>query len=149
MAFGPRGEHELEIKRLNVQESRDKHVRNLTLKAVVHKKCQDSSDDSEGETLSLLTRKFNKFLKKNNKNQFSNRYNSKKFNDFNPNKYICFGCGEHGHIKANFPNNESKERTTSKKGEKKAKLRKPTLLEKIMKFLHLVHLQEVKKLTSA
>jgi len=53
-----RDEHELEMNRL------DKHVRNIALKAAGHKNCQDSSDDSEGETLSLLTRKFSKFLKK-------------------------------------------------------------------------------------
>jgi len=72
-----------------------------------------------------LTRKFIKFLKKNNnKNQSSNRYNSKKLNDFNSNKYTCFGCGEQGHIKADCPNNENKERATSKKGEKKDKAKK-------------------------
>jgi len=70
----------------------------------------------------LLTRKFSKFLKKNNKNQSSNRYNSKKLNDFNSNKYTCFGCGEHVHIIADCPNNENKER--SKKGEKKGKAKK-------------------------
>jgi len=77
--FGKLREHELEMNKLNVQESEDKHVRNINLKAAGHKNCQDSSDDSEGETLSLLTRKFSKFLKKtNNKNQSSNMYNSKK-----------------------------------------------------------------------
>jgi len=43
-------EHELEMNKLNVQESEDKHVRNIALKAVGHKNCQDSSDGSEGET---------------------------------------------------------------------------------------------------
>jgi len=72
-----------------------------------------------------LTRKFNKFLKKNNnKNQSFNRYNSKKLNDFNSNKYTCFGCGEQGHIKVDCPNNENKERGASKKGEKKGKAKK-------------------------
>jgi len=80
---------------MNVQENEDKHLRNIAPKAVGHKNCQDSSDDIDGETLSLLTRKFSKFLKKNNnKNQPSNRYNNKKINDFNTNKYTCFGCGE-------------------------------------------------------
>ncbi|XP_068492269.1 uncharacterized protein [Phaseolus vulgaris] len=71
--FGKLREHELEINRLNVQENEDKHVRNIASKAGGHKNCQDSSDDNEGETLSLLTMKFSKFLKKNsNKNQSSN-----------------------------------------------------------------------------
>ena len=70
--FGKLREHELEMNKLNVQESGDKLVRNIALKAVGHENCQDSSDDSEGETLSLLTRKFRKFLKKNSsKNQSS------------------------------------------------------------------------------
>jgi len=64
--FGKLREHKLEMNMLNVQESEDKHVRNIALKVVGYKNCQDSSDDSEGETLSLLTRIFNKFLKKNN-----------------------------------------------------------------------------------
>jgi len=93
--FGKLREHELEMSRLNVQENEDKHVRSIALKTAGHKNYQDSSDDSEGETLNLLSRKFSKFLKKNNnKNQSFNRYNSKKLNDFNSNKYICFECGE-------------------------------------------------------
>ncbi|XP_068498418.1 uncharacterized protein [Phaseolus vulgaris] len=113
------------MNRLNVQESEDKHVRNINLKAAGHKNCQDSSDDSEGETLSLLTRKFSKFLKKtNNKNQSSNMYNSKKLNDFNSNKYTCFGCGEQGHIKVDCPNKKSTEKKGHKKYEKKGKSRR-------------------------
>jgi len=113
------------MNRLNVQENEDKHVRNIALKDAGLKNCQDSSDDSDGETLSLLSKKFNKFLKKNsNKNHSPNRYNSKKLNDFNSNKYTCFGYGEKGHIKVDCPNNESKERVTSKKGEKKDKAKR-------------------------
>jgi len=91
------------------------------LKVGGHKNCQESSEDSDGETLSLLTRKFSKFLKKNNKNQSSNRYNNKKLNDFNANNYTCFGCGKQGHIKAYCPKNESKEKGQGKKFEKKGK----------------------------
>jgi len=123
--FGKLKEHELEMNRLNVQENEDKHMRNIALKVVGHKSCQDSSDDSDGETLRLLTRKFSKFLKKNsNKNQPSNRCNNKKLNDFNTNKYTSFGCCEQGHIKADCPNNENKERGASKKGEKKGKAKR-------------------------
>jgi len=44
----------------------------------------------------------------------------KKSNDFNSNNYTCFGCGEQGHIKADCPNKERKEKKTSYK-EKKGK----------------------------
>jgi len=95
--FGKLREHELEINRLNVQESEDKHVRNIALKASKHKYKQDSSEE---ENLSLLSKKFNKFLKRNrNKESNKERYANKKTSDFNSNNYTCFGCGEQGHIK--------------------------------------------------
>jgi len=121
--FGKLREHELEMNRLNVQESEDKHVRSIALKAVKHKGKQESSDDSVEENLSLLSRKFSKFLKRNrNKDNNKERYGKKKSNDFNSNNYTCFGCGEQGHIKADCQNKESKEKKSSykeKKGKKK------------------------------
>ena len=98
--FGKLREHELEMNRLNDQEHEEKHVRSIALRAVGHRDGQDSSECSDGEILNLLTRKFNKFFEKNNrdKNQSSNRYNSKKVNEFNSKNYTCFGCGKQGHI---------------------------------------------------
>jgi len=90
--FGKLREHEIEMNRLNDQEHEG---RIIALKTTGHKVCQESSEDSDGETLNLLTIKFNKFLNKNsNKNQSSNRYNSKKLNYFNANNYTCFGYGK-------------------------------------------------------
>ena len=61
---------------------------------VGNKNCQDSSDESEEETFSLLFKKFSKFLKKKNyKSDSSNRYDNMKPTEFNTNKYTCFGCG--------------------------------------------------------
>jgi len=57
------------------------------------------------------------------KRQTSKRYGSKKPSEFNSNKYTCYGCGEHGHIKAECPNNEVKEKGDFKK-EKKGKAKK-------------------------
>ena len=51
------------MNRLNVQESEDKHVRSIALKVVKHKNKQESSDESDEENLSFLSRKFSKFLK--------------------------------------------------------------------------------------
>jgi len=72
--FGKLREHELEMNRPNDQEHEEEHMTSIALKAVGHKDCQESSEDNDGETLNLLTKKFSKFLKKNNnKNQSSNR----------------------------------------------------------------------------
>ena len=68
--------------------------------------------------MSLLSRKFSRFLKKN-KGQYSKRYSSKKLNDFNLHKYTFYGCREQGHIKDECPNNESKEKASKVKGEEK------------------------------
>jgi len=62
--FGKLREHELEMNRLVVQESEDKHNKGIALKACNHKKQQDSSESDE-DTMSLLSIKFSKFLKKN------------------------------------------------------------------------------------
>jgi len=60
-------------------------------------------------------------LKRNrNKDINKERYGNKKSNDFNSNNYICFGCGKQGHIKADCPNKESKDKKSSYK-EKKGK----------------------------
>jgi len=69
--FGKLREHELEMDRLNPPEHQEKRVRNIALKAVGHKKSQDSSEDSDGETFRLLSKKFSKFLKKNNNKNHS------------------------------------------------------------------------------
>ena len=114
--FGKLREHELEMNKLNVKESEDKHVRNIALKAAKHKKKQNSSDETEEENLSLLSKKFSKFLKRNrNKEANKERYGNKKTNNFNSNNYTCFGCGEQRHIKANCPNKESNEKKSNNK----------------------------------
>jgi len=52
-------------------------------------------------------------------------------------------------LKLIAPIMRTKKEHQARKVKRKAKLRKPTLLGKIMKFLPLVHLQEVKKLIFA
>jgi len=43
--FGKLREHELEMNRLNVQESEDKHVRSIALKDAKNKRKQESSEE--------------------------------------------------------------------------------------------------------
>jgi len=62
--FGKLREHELEMNRLVFQESEDKHSKGIALKAANQKRKQDSSDSDE-DAMSLLSRNFSKFLKKN------------------------------------------------------------------------------------
>jgi len=57
------------------------------------------------------------------KRQASKRYGFKKRNEFIVNKYTCYVYGEQGHIKAECPNNEVKEKADFKK-EKKGKAKK-------------------------
>jgi len=115
--FGKLREHEMEIQRLVVQESKDKHNKSITLKA---SKQQHVSSESEEENICLLSRKFNKFLRKK---QASKRCDSKKPSEFNSNKYTCYGCGSQGHIKSECPNNEVKEKGDFKR-EKNGKAKK-------------------------
>ena len=46
--------------------------------------------------------------------------------NFNSTNYTCFGCGKQGHIKADCPDNESKERGQSRKLKREAKQEEPT-----------------------
>jgi len=110
--FGRLREHEIEIHRLVVQESEDKHNKSIALKAC---KQQPDSSESEEENISLLSIKFIKFLRKR---QASKRYGSKKSSEFISNKYTCYDCGEQGHIKAKCPNNKVKEKGDFKKEKK-------------------------------
>ena len=141
--FGKLREHALEMNRLNVQESEDKHMRSIALKAAKHKSKQESSDESEEENLNLLSKKFSRFLKRNrNKEANKERYGNKKTSDFNSNNYTCFGCGEQGHIKS-LKRNQATRR-------KRENQEEHILLGMKMKFLHQApHQVKMKKQTYA
>ena len=115
--FGKLKEHEIEMNWLKVQENGERKARSIALKiaALVEDSEVDSSCDSEVETLNLLTRKFTKFLRKRGKekNQQTKRYIKKTY--LNSTNLTCFGCGQQGHIKAEYPNLNNKEKTTEKK----------------------------------
>ena len=116
--FGKLREHEMEMIRLNEQEHSDRKQNGITLKSAVQKEDSDdecSSSCSETETLTLLTRKFSKFLKKKGKekSQPFKRYNNKKVD--NSTNITCFGCGKQGHVKMECPNQAPKEKASEKR----------------------------------
>jgi len=117
--FGKLMEHELELKRLKEQETVEKKAKGIALKTTME---HDTSDEEENleqdETLSLLTRKFSRFLRRKTRDRTQQRKRYSKSNDSNSSTYTCFGCGKQGHIKADCPNNQNKEKSASKKSER-------------------------------
>ena len=68
--FGKPREHELEMNKLKEQENEDRKARGLVLKTTTRNEEDNedcSSDYIDVETLNMLTRRFNKFLKKKGK----------------------------------------------------------------------------------
>jgi len=63
----------------------------------------------------MLTRRFNKFLRKKGKekNQQTKRYTKK--TDSNSSNFTCFGCGKQGNIKLECPNLVHKDKAAEKK----------------------------------
>jgi len=104
--FGKLMEHELELKRLKEQETVERKTKGLALKTSVQ---NDSSEEAENaehdEALSLLTRKFSRFLKKKDKDRTQQKKRYPKPNESNSSNYTCFGCGRTSHIKIDCPNN--------------------------------------------
>ena len=103
-----------------------------------HDTSEEEVDPEHDETVSLLTRKFSRFLRKKNRDRTQQRKRySKQPIDSNSSNYTCFGCGKPGHIKADCPNNQNKEKSASKKSDK-GKGRRHTSHGKKMMYPHLV-----------
>ena len=83
-----------------------------------HDTSEEEVDPEHDETVSMLTRKFNRFLIKKNRDRTQQRKRYSKSNDSNFSNYTCFGCVKPGHIKADCPNNQNKEKSASKKSER-------------------------------
>ncbi|XP_068486444.1 uncharacterized protein [Phaseolus vulgaris] len=119
--FGKLREHELELNRLKEQESYEKKVKNIALKSNAQKKELNEEEENSYQdgTLNLLTKNFNRFLKKKNRerSQPKRRYNSK-LNESSSTNFTCFGCGKPGYIKIDCPNNQNKDKKVSRKTEK-------------------------------
>ena len=116
--FGKLMEYELELKRLKEQETVERKPKGLALKASEQNEINEEKDVEHDETISLLIKRFSRFLKKKSidRNQQKRRY--PKPNDSNSCNYTCFGYGKTGHLKMDCPNNQSKDKSASKKVER-------------------------------
>ena len=75
--FGKLMEHELELKRLKEQETVERKPKGLALKASEQNEINEEKEDVEhDETISLLAKRFSRFLKKKSRdrNQQKRRY---------------------------------------------------------------------------
>ena len=112
-------EHELELKRLKEQETVERKTKGVALKASVHNDISEEAEDAEhDETISLLTKRFSRFLKKKGRDRTQQKRRYPKPNESNSSNYTCFGFGKTGHIKMDCPNNQAKEKPASKKVER-------------------------------
>jgi len=102
--FGKLREHELELGRLNDEEDigRKKNIAFKT-EVVKGKRKKEEEDSDDDENLSLMIKKFTKFMKAKGKNQFKS---NKKDNQGSSSNFKCYGCGESGHVKADCPNSK-------------------------------------------
>ena len=68
--FGKLMEHELELKRLKEQETVERKPKGLALKGSAQSDINEEKEDAEhDETISLLTKRFNRFLKKKSRDR--------------------------------------------------------------------------------
>jgi len=131
-------EDELELNRLKEQETVERRTNGIALKTSIQ---HDTSEEEENllhdETLSLLTRKFTKFLKWKSRDKTQQRKRYSKPNESNYSHCTCFGCGKPGHIKVDCPTIKIKKNQTAKRV-KEAKGKKHTSPGRKMKYPHQV-----------
>jgi len=98
--FGKLMEHELELKRLKEHETMEKRTNGIALKtSIQHATSEEEENPEHDETLSLLIRKFSRFLKRKNRHETQQRKRYPKPNESNSSNFTCFDCGKLGHIK--------------------------------------------------
>lgn len=111
-------EHELELGRLN-EEKNQRRKNNLAFKyEIITNKSLKKDKDSDDENISLMIKKFNKFIKSKGKGKFRSEKNE---NQGSSSNYKCYGCGERGHFKADCPNHTKGEEKKETKFLKKKK----------------------------
>ncbi|XP_027932802.1 uncharacterized protein LOC114188414 [Vigna unguiculata] len=116
--FGKLREHELELGRLNEEEDQGRK-RNIAFKSeIIKSKIPKEDNDSDDENMSLMIKKFTKFMKSNGKGHHK-RYKNENQNFVS--KFNCYGCGETGHVKMDCPNAKKGKEKNGKKVFKKKK----------------------------
>ena len=75
--FGKLIEHEIELKRLKEEETVENKAKGIALKTTMeHDTSVEEVDPEHDETVSLLTRKFSRFLRKKNRDRTQQRKRS-------------------------------------------------------------------------
>jgi len=117
--FGKLREHELELNKLKEQESLEKNTKSIALKNNLQNELSEEEENSgNNETLNLLTKRLNRFLKKKSQERTQPKRRYSKSNESNSSNHTCFGCEKPDHIKIDCPNNQSKDKQVSKKVER-------------------------------
>jgi len=95
-----------------------KEERKILPSKVVKSKGPKEEDDFDDENMSLMIKKFTKFMKGKNKGHHK-RYKNDNQNFVS--NYNCYGCGETGHIKVDCSNTKKSKEKKGKKFFKKKK----------------------------
>lgn len=110
----------MDITRMAEEEAKEKKSKDLTLKPSIpssNESDEENAKGSESENLTLLVRKFKKFLKKNNsKGRFFQQMNNFKKNDSTSPNFTYFECGKLNCIKYECSIHLKKQQEGEKKG---------------------------------
>ncbi|BAT84348.1 hypothetical protein VIGAN_04169000 [Vigna angularis var. angularis] len=119
--FGKLREHELELRRLTAEEDQGKR-KTLAFKSEISKgkssKRIEEDDSDDEENMSLMIKKFAKFMKAKGKDKF---HKDRKESQESPSNVKCFGCGERGHVKSECPKSKKSEDKKERKFQRKKK----------------------------
>ena len=101
--FGKLLAYEHELNQQSLGEENERKKRSIALKTSLAKELNDdsSSEDEEEESLNLLAKKFNKFLRRKRDRKLNRNF--KKPENASGSNLTCFECGKPGHIKTDCP----------------------------------------------
>ena len=111
-------EHKLELGRLNEEEDQGRKKNIAFTSEVVKSKSPKEDGDFDDENMSLMIKKFTSFMKSKNRGHHK-RYKNESQNFVS--NYNCYGCGETGHVKVDYPNAIKGKENKGKKFFKKKK----------------------------